>query len=277
MRNLIAFISKNSYFFLFLFFEVFSFSFLFRNNHFQRTAFFNSTNAISGNIYEQYSNLTDYFSLREVNQQLHEENQALRNKQLRTYRKLFARNIMVNDTVYEQKYLYKEAEVINNSVNNQNNYITLNIGALNGVESGMGVLGISGVVGVVKNVSDRYASVLSVLHLSASISSKLKNTDYIGSIQWDGINYREGILKDIPNHVDLKKGDTVVTSGYSAIFPEGVPVAIIKDVEEPEGENFYSIKVQFINDFKKLSKVYVVKNIYQEEQHLIESKGVKDD
>ena len=277
MRNLVAFISRNSYFFLFLFFEVFAFYLLFKNNHFQRTAFFNSTNALSGSIYNQYSNLTNYFNLLEVNQQLHEENKVLRSKQLRSYQKLFAKNIMKNDTIYQQKYFFTEARVINNSVSKQNNYLTLDVGTINGVESGMGVIGTNGIVGVVKNVSEHYASVLSVLHRSARISAKLKHTNYFGSIQWDGKDYRTGTLKDIPNHVKLETGDTIVTSGYSAIFPEGIPLAVIENFERPDGENFYAIDVRFINDFKSLSKVYIVKNIYQQEQQILEEKEEEND
>ena len=277
MRNLIAFISKNSYFFLFLFFEVLAFSLLFKNNHFQRTAFLNSTNVISGSIYQQYANLTDYLDLKEVNRQLQAENLLLRNRQLLSYQKLFGKNIIVNDTLYQQKYFYTEGEVINNSINKQNNYLTLNIGALNGIEAGMGVLGTNGVIGVVKNVSDHYASVLSILHRSAKISSKLKNTNYFGSLQWDGKDYQYGVLMDIPNHVDLKKGDTIVTSGYSAIFPEGLLVALVADYSKPEGENFYSIKVKFANNFKSVSKAYVVKNIHQKELQELEKKEEGDD
>lgn len=273
MRNLIAFISKYSFFFLFLILEVFAFYLLFRNNNFQRTVFLNSTNKVSGNIYESYSEWTDYLDLSVVNQQLAKENSRLRENQIKAYQRLFGENIMVNDTIYKRKYFYTKAKVINNSINKQNNYITLDIGASNGVKKGMGVIGPSGVVGVVKDVSTHFSSVLSVLHRSAKISAKLKNTNYFGSMQWNGENYQVGMLLDIPNHVDISKGDTIETSGYSATFPEGIVLGTILGFEKPDGENFYDISIKFINDFKHLTHVYVVKNNYQLEQQSLEEKS----
>ena len=277
MRNLIAFFSKYSFFFLFLTLEVFAFYLLFRNNNFQRTVFLNSTNQISGNIYESYSNWTDYLDLSVVNQELAEENSRLRDNQIKAYQRLFGENIMVNDTIYKRKYFYTHAKVINNSINKQNNYITLNIGSSNGVIKGMGVIGPTGVVGVVKNVSTHFTSVLSVLHRSAKISARLKNTNYFGSMQWNGQNYQEGVLLDIPNHVDISIGDTVETSGYSATFPEGILLGTITAFEKPEGENFYDISIKFINDFKHLTHVYVVKNNYQLEQQSLEEESEGED
>lgn len=201
---------------------------------------------------------------------LAEENKRLKENQIQSYQRLFGRNVMVKDTIFKQKYFYTVAGVINNSVNKQNNYLTINVGKNNGIENGMGVVSSNGVVGVVKNVSENYASILSLLHQDAKISAKLKKSNYFGSLQWDGEDYRMGILEDIPNHVAIKVGDTIETSGYSAIFPEGIPLAIIKTFQKIEGENFYAIKVQFTNDFKTLNKVYVIKNIYQEEQIKIE-------
>ncbi len=277
MRNLISFINKYSFFFLFLAFEVFAFYLLFRNNNYQRVSFLNSTNTISGSFYESYSELTDYVNLKEVNEALVEENEKLRAQQINAFQRLFGENIMVKDTIFKRKFRFAKAKIINSSTNRQNNYITLNVGSSNGIKSGMGVIGPSGVVGVVKNVSENYSSVLSMLHRSAKISAKLKNTQYFGSLQWDGRDYQEGILRDIPNHVNLRVGDTVVTSGYSATFPEGITVATIQNIDKPEGENFYKIRVSFINDFKNISQVYVVKNSYKLEQKNLEKTSLNSD
>ena len=122
-----------------------------------------------------------------------------------------------------------------------------------------------------KDVSANYSSVVSVLHRESKISVKLKKSDYFGSMQWDGEDYRLTVLKDIPNHVLLTEGDTVVTSGYSSIFPEWLPTAIIKTFEVPEGENFYEIKMQLLNDFRQLTYVYVVKNNTSMEVKQLES------
>lgn len=277
MRNLIAFISKYSFFFLFLIFEVFAFYLLFRNNHFQRSSFLNSTNEISGGIFQSYSELTDYVNLKEINKALAEENRQLREQQIISYERLFGENILIADTIFKRKYRYAKAKVINNSTNKQNNYLTLNIGKLNGIESGMGVISPSGVIGVVKDVSAHYSSVLSVLHTSSKTSTKLKKTKYFGSMQWDGKDYKKGILKDIPNHVNIAVGDTIVTSGFSSTFPEGLAVATVDSFDKPEGENFYNIQVNFINDFKNISYVYVVKHSYKLEQEQLENSSQTDD
>ena len=277
MRNLISFITKYSFFFLFLIFEVFAFYLLFQNNHFQRASFLHSTNSISGGIYTQYSEWTDYLNLKEVNIELSKENQLLRDHQLQSFQPLFGENVLIKDTIFKRRYHYKRAKVVNNSINKQNNYVTLNIGSLNGIESGMGVIGPQGVVGVIKNVSKNYASVLSVLHRSSKISAKLKKTQYFGSMQWDGIDYRKAKLYDIPNHVNLSLGDTIITSGFSATFPEGIAIATIESFEKPEGENFYDIRLDLINDFKQLTHVYVVKNNKLLEQKELEKTTEKDD
>ena len=271
MRNLITFIRKYSFFFLFLGMEALAFYLILKNNHFQGSSFLNSTNKVAGGIYSKYSDLTEYVNLKEVNNDLSNENKLLRENQLGSFVKVFSENIIVKDTIYKRKYLYTKAKVINNSTNKQNNYLTLSIGFNNGVKNGMGVIGPSGIVGVVKDVSANYSSVVSVLHRESKISVKLKKSDYFGSMQWDGEDYRLTVLKDIPNHVLLTEGDTVVTSGYSSIFPEGLPTAIIKTFEVPEGENFYEIKMQLLNDFRQLTYVYVVKNNTSMEVKQLES------
>lgn len=271
MRNLIAFIRKYSFFFLFLGVEALAFYLIFRNNHFQGSSFLNSTNAVTGGIYTKYSNLSDYLHLKEVNDALSDENNRLRDNQIQSFERLFGENIMVKDTVFKRKYLYTKAKVINNSTDRQNNYLTLSVGSRNGIKNGMGVIGPNGVVGVVKNVSEHYASVVSVLHREAKISVKLKKSQYFGSMQWNGEDYRMIGLKDIPNHVQLNEGDTVVTSGFSSIFPEGLNTAVIRTFEVPEGENFYQIEMELLNDFKQLSYVYVLKNNASSEINEIES------
>lgn len=277
MRNLIRFIDRYSFFFLFLLFEVFAFYLLFKNNHFQQSSFLNSTNSVTGNIYNNYSDFAAYLDLKQINQDLAEQNSDLLENQLNAHHKMFGANILVNDTIYERQYHYAAAKVINSSTNKQNNYLTLDIGFLNGIEPGMGVISTNGVVGVVKNVSKHYSSVLSVLHSSAKISAKLKHSNYFGSVQWDGDNYLEGILKDIPNHVKLVLGDTVVTSGYSATFPYNLTMGTISKIEKPEGENFYDLKIKFTNDFKNLSHVFIVKNTLKKERALLEGETEQAD
>lgn len=277
MRNLIRFIDRYSFFFLFLLFEVFAFYLLFKNNHYQQSSLLNSTNSFTGNVYSKYSDFTAYLDLRQINEQLAEQNSNLLENQLNAHHKLFGENIIVNDTIYERQYHYASARVINNSTNKQNNYLTLDIGERNGVKPGMGVISPSGIVGVVKNVSAHYSSVLSVLHSNSKISVKLKNSNYFGSVQWDGADYQVGILKDIPNHVSIALGDTIVTSGYSATFPVNLTIGIISKIEKPEGENFYELRIRFSNDFKNLSRVFIVKNNFKTEKEQLEEETTASD
>ena len=263
MRNLIAFIRKYSFFFLFLGVETLAFYLIIKNNHFQGSSFLNSTNSFTGGIYTQYSQWGDYLNLKEVNEALSAENRRLRENQIKSFERLFGENVLVKDTIFRRKYHYTKAKVINNSTHRQNNYLTISVGSKNGIENGMGVVGPNGVIGVVKNVSDHYASVVSVLHREAKISVKLKESAYFGSMQWDGEDYRTVMLKDIPNHVQLNEGHTVVTSGFSSIFPEGLNTAVIKTFYVPDGENFYDIKMELLNDFKQVSYVYVLKNNFK--------------
>lgn len=277
MRNLIRFINKYSFFFLFLIFESLAFYLLFRNNHYQQAAFFNSTNVVAGSLYSQYSELTDYFSLKEVNQNLSLENKRLREHKQKSFQKLYGPNYLANDTLYKRQYLYTKAKVINNSVNKRNNYLTLSIGSINGIEKGMGVLSPNGICGVVNQVSKHYSTVLSVLHTRAKISVKLANSNYFGSLQWDGKDFQYGTLEDIPNHVNIQIGDTILSSGYSATFPANIVVATIADFSQIEGENFYQIKVKFTTNFKNLSHVYIVKNIRRSEQLQLEQNTEEQD
>ena len=275
MRKLIRFIEKNSFFFLFLMFEVFAFYLLLKENSFQRTTFYNNINVINNQLHNQFSNLTDYLNLKEVNLELAEENRRLREQQLRSFKKLNTGNFLINDTIYQQKYLYTKGKIINNSTNKQNNYITLNIGSKDGIEESMGVVSSTGIVGIVKSVSHNFSTALSILHSSIRISVKLKTNDsygIFGSLHWDGKNYQQGLVTDIPNHVFIEKGDTIVTSGFSAIFPEGITVGTIERFEKPKGENFYKIRINFTTNFKNISHVYVIKNIQKNEQKELEVK-----
>ncbi len=271
MRNLIRFIDNNSFIFLFLFFEAFAFFLLFSNNQYQQSSFLSATNSFSGNIYERYSNLTDYLSLKEINEDLAEENSRLKSAESKSMYRVFGPNFYIDDTLYQSQYHYSAARIIKHSVNKQNNYISIDIGSNNGVEAGMGVIGPNGVIGVVKNVSHHYSIVLSVLHRDSKTSVRLAKNDYFGSLSWNGKDYRYGQLSEIPNHVKLNIGDQVVSSGFSSTFPPGVQIGEITEFSKPEGENFYSISIAFSTDFKRLSKVYVIKNLFKKELKQLEA------
>ena len=150
------------------------------------------------------------------------------------------------------------ARVINNSVNKQANYITLDKGSLSGVQPDMGVVSPDGIVGVVKSVSSHYATVIPVLNVKLQVSVMHKNSGYFCSLIWDGRKYSEAIVREIPEHVDIGVGDTIMTSGYSALFPAGVNVGTILEVNEPRGGGFKNLRLGLSTDFKKLSRVYII-------------------
>ena len=270
MKNLIRFLSKNSLLFLFLFLLFVSFTLLVQNNNYQNSKFFNSSNFLIGNLYATVNNVNDYFNLKEVNAELAEQNARLQTTQINTFSKVFGNTVSIADTTYSQKYVYTSAKAINNSTNKRENYITIDKGAINGIEAGMGVISAKGVIGTVKNVSENFCSVMSVLHEKNAVSTKIKKSGYIGSLVWELGNYRVAQLKDIPNHVELAPGDTIITSGYSSVFPAGIVVGWVKTFDLPEGNNFYNIDIELSVDYKSLSHVFIVKSLMKEEQKKLE-------
>lgn len=278
MRNFIQFLVKNSFVFLFLFLEVIAFTLLVKNNNYQGSKFFNSSNYLVGNLNESVSNVTEYFKLKTTNSELAQHNAELLSSTISSFTKVYGNTILIDDTSYFQKYIYTSAKVINNSTNRRENYITLNKGAINGIKTGMAVINSNGIVGIVKNVSPNFSSVISLLHQKMSISGKLKKSEYFGAVIWDSDenNHRTATLKEIPNHVEIQKGDTIVTSGFSAIFPEGLPIGTVQYFEIPKGNNFYKIIIELTTDFKQLSHVYVVKSLQNEELNKLEALNQED-
>lgn len=273
MRNLIIFIRRYFNFFLFLVILIFCLSLVLRRNDYQRTSFINSANSVSGYFFRKYNNIQYYFHLKKVNDSLASLNASLLNQLPVDFASPDTTSAVQTDTAGKRQYRYLPAEVINNSVNGLMNYITLYRGSDQGVETGMGVVGPQGIVGIVRRVSPHYAVVMSLLHKDMSISAKLLNTGNFGTVKWkpgsSGPFY--GILKDIPKNVAVHRGDSVMTSGYSAIFPPGLLVGYIEKVNELSASNFYEISIRFATNFRSLQYVYVIENFKAKEQHDVES------
>ncbi len=235
-------------------------------NNYQKTEFLNSSNAFTGNIYEKVSSTTDYLALAETNEELNKENTRLKNILGESYKMSADSSVFYNDTLYQQQYIYRTAKIINNSVNKQLNYITLNKGSLNGIRSEMAVVTDRGVVGVVKSVSKNFSTAISLLNSRISVSAKIKKNNYFGSLTWDGLDYKSARLYEIPVHVAIQVGDTIVSSGYSSIFPEGLLLGTIQEVLPSSGGNFHEIIVAFSNDFRSISYVKVIGDLMKEER-----------
>lgn len=276
MRSLILFIWKYYFFFLFLILEAFSVYFLVKNNSFHRTSFISSANHVSGSVLQTYSNINEYFHLKEANDQLAKENALFHSMELPSFIQSIGNTYTINDSIYQQQYEYTSAKVVNNSTNRRSNYLTLNKGSEQGIKPDMAVITSSGVVGIVKDVSDNFCSVMSLLHKDAKISSKIKHDGSFGPLSWTGEDYRYAVLTDIPTHVRLAKGDTIITSAYSVTFPEGIPVGTVESFERKSGEYFYTVKVKLSTDFKKLNYVYVITNNLKEEQEKLERMSQND-
>jgi rod shape-determining protein MreC len=270
MRSLLRFIVRFHFVLIFLLIESFSLFLLVRYNHYQRSTVVNSANRFSGKIYDNFSIVTDYFSLRRANLELANQNSNLLNRSKDAYKSNQVKLVEILDSLYFQQYEYRIAKVVNNSIVKQRNYLTLNKGSKHGIKPEMAVLGPTGIVGVVQQVSENYSSVISVLNSNLRVSGMLKNNKYFGSIQWDGRHYRHVMLREIPNHVEIEVGDTVITSGFSALFPSGVFIGTVSSVDEKQSGNFHNISVLLAEDFKNLSYVFVIGNLLKKEQKELE-------
>ncbi|HZH73733.1 MAG TPA: rod shape-determining protein MreC [Mariniphaga sp.] len=266
MKSLFRYLLRNYAFVLFVLLETLALTMVFNYNSFQKAKYLNSANQVSGMVYNLFNSVTSYFRLASDNRELAEEN-----ARLRTLLGNFLNRPVDSLSLYEpviqsdSSFRITTARVINNSVNRAFNYITLDRGRKHGIKPDQGIISSRGIVGVIGEASESYAMGLSVLNGRWSISAKLKNSGYYGSLHWDGTDYRYAILSEIPLHVDIALGDTVETSGYSAVFPEGILIGTISDFTEPDGENYYSIDVKLAVDFKSLSHVEVVEIFDKEE------------
>ncbi len=258
MRSLLRLLIKNYPFLLFLLLEVVSVVFIINYNSFQRASYFNSSNTVTASIYSSYSRIVQYFRLAKVNSDLNAENAELRNRIDQMESELL--NGATADLGNDSAFHYIPARVINNSVNRQQNYITLNKGRKDGVKPDQGIISSAGVIGIITAVSESYSMGLTVLNPRWSVSAKLKTSGYYGSLAWNGGNYRTAELNEIPFHVQLNQGDTVVTSGYSSVFPEGIMIGTIESLSRPEGENYYQIQVLLSADFKSVAHVEIIEN-----------------
>ena len=275
MRNLILFLTRNYYIILFIFLESLSIFLVFQNNHFQRSHFLNSSNAIAGNIYETYSGITDYFGLREKNDKLAEENVMLRNQLRQSSSNEIKSPLFVNDSLHGKQYIYLSSKVVNNSTNRRKNYLTLNIGSKQGVKSEMGVFCPEGIVGIVRDVSENFSSVMSVLHESTRVPVIIKKFGENSILTWNGDDEWHAQMERIPSHLELAKGDTIVTSSNSSIFPEGIMVGYVESFEKVAGNTFYNLTIKLSTDFNRLSYVTVVNNLMKEEQTTLENSTQK--
>ena len=271
MERLFLFVYKYRAFFTLLSLEVLCAWLIIQNNQYQSSKYFNTSNATIANAVATSTSVKQYFGLRDINRELAEENAKLHQLLAKQKNILLESKLSIVDSSKLKSFTYTSAKVINNSTNFSKNYITINKGEADGIAPGMAVISAKGVVGKVKTVSKHYAVVISMLNIDEQVSSVIKSSNYFCTSQWDGLDPQLVELKYVPRHVKLRVGDTVATSGYNAVFPEGVMIGIIKKYELKEEALFHDIKVELAQDFAQLAYVDVVKNSFKKERDSVEN------
>lgn len=275
MDSLLKFFYDNRAFFTFLTLELFCAFLIVQNNQYQSASYFNSSNRLVANINGFSQGMREYFSLLDINKEVADENARLRRKLEQRNQSIYSLETReIKDVAIINRFDYVSAKVVNNTTSFFKNFITINKGKDAGIEPGMAAISSAGAVGKVKSVSDHYSVLISLLNIDEQVSSVIKRTQNFGTVQWDGGDPRFANLKYIPRHVKPLAGDTIVTSGYNAVFPEGVFVGIIREVKLKEEAPFYDLKVELAQDFTKLAFVEIVKSNLKNEMDSLELKTI---
>lgn len=266
MRYLFDFLRKQYFYFLFLFLEIISLALLFNFNAYQNSAFAHFTSNLAGSVLDVSSSISDYFSLRQKNRMLSEDNAKLHSNLPSSFYSADSNSFYLHDTVYKLEYKYISAKVLSNSTNKRNNFLMLSKGTEQGIENHMGVIIGNRIVGQVVSVSEHFSWVMSLLNKDSKISGKFKKNNQLVNIEWNGGSYRLGDVKEIPKHVVIEKGDTIITSGNSDIFPAGLLIGTIDEFTITPDENFNKARILFSTDFNSLSYVEVIIDLMRKEK-----------
>jgi rod shape-determining protein MreC len=282
MRNVFLFIARFSNLLFFLFLQVLALSMLFRYNKFHQAAYMNVANEVTGRFYVRYNKIETYFSLQKENEKLRMQNADLLNKLKADFAapdssmQLVTDSFRVDSLEQYRKFLYLPAKIIGNAVDGQNNFITLHRGSNQGVDVNMAVIGPEGVIGKIVNVSPNMSVAMSLLHRKNSVVALLKKGGGFGEVTWDGKDPRFVTLSNIPRTIKVVKGDTVITSSYSDIFPPGKVVGYVAEVREDKSSSTYSLKLKTATDFYSVQHAFIVKNIQKAEMDSLMQKVKKD-
>ena len=254
MQTLLKILLRYSNFLVFIALEVAAFMLLSWNNAYPRSSIFSTANDVVAWQHEQISETKAYLNLRSQNEQLAAENAALRNR------------ISTMDSAQTGEIIsYVPAKVVQMTTDELHNYLTINRGSKDGIRRGQGIRNEDGAVGIVRTVGRNYSVVLPLINTHTNLSCRFAKNDYIGTLQWDGKDCRFAQLADVAAHMVVNQGDTIVTSGLSPVFPEGIPVGIVENSVLKEGDSYYTIRVRLYTNFKRLKYVEVVQNAAQQE------------
>lgn len=266
MRNIILFFAKHGSTFLFILLEIICFILIINFNNNQKSIYLHSSNLVSGKLYKEKQRLVDFFSLSEQLDSLQEENARLMRRVL--YHEGYGKSIEIDSGQFNFQLI--PAKIINQSINSRNNYLTINKGTSHGIRADMGVIDKNGIIGIIQGANTKYARVLSLLNSKSRISAKIKNKGYYGNIVWRNLDTQRLDLEAIPTHATVAVGDSIVTSGYSTMFPSDIFIGTIETYDTKKGASNYNITVKLNNNFSNLQHVFVIDNTAQNFQKTIE-------
>jgi rod shape-determining protein MreC len=271
MKNLLNFLKKFRDFLVFLFLQVFILSLFFNSKNYHKASFINSSSSVSGWMLNKRYGISKHFLLETQNDSLAHANAYLLENQSDDFYHLQNRIYSINDSLYEQQYEYIPATVINSTTNKRNNYITVNIGSLQGIEKEMGVISTDGIVGFVVDVSSHYSVIKTILSDKVNISVKLLEQKGVkGQIKWDGRDNTTCQLHGVTSDTRIEGNETVITRSSKGIFPEGIKIGTISNNVENNGSLTLDINIKLSTNFNTLSTVYIVNNLLKTEQLQLE-------
>ena len=254
MQTLLKILLRYSNFLVFIALEVAAFLLISMNNAYPRSSILSTANDFVAWQHAQISEINSYFGLKRQNEQLAAENAALRNQ-----------ISSMESTENDAPIRYENAKVVQMTTDRLHNYLTINRGAKDGIQRGQGVRNEDGAVGIVRTVGRNYSVVQPLINTQTNLSCRFAKNDYIGTLQWDGKDSRFALLADVASHMVVNPGDTIITSGLSPVFPEGIPVGIVENSTLKEGDSYYTIRVRLHTNFKRLKYVEVIQNAHQNE------------
>lgn len=276
MRRFLAFLIKRHIIVLFLILQGIALYLSAQQNAYQEAGYISSSSYWVGTYHRFVNNAVSFVQLSTVNDSIMAENAQLRSQLITSLRLDSSSKINLVDTALKQRYTYTWAKVINSTTHLSANYLIIDKGSKHGIKPRSGVMTATGVAGIVHQVSPHFSSVISVLNPKFRLSCIIEPLQYTGVIFWEGNDYIEGILNDIPRHLPVKKGMKIVTSPYSNLFPSGIPVGVITDFQLPPGSNTYKITVKLNADMRKLDYVYVIDDLLKEERATLEKQISED-
>jgi rod shape-determining protein MreC len=251
MQKLFLFFWKNHFTVLFIVLEVIAFSLLVSNNSFQQSRIHESSVTIAGTVYQFQHSYTQYLGLTEENEKLRQSNSELIQAQLNT--KNQRQNVHGNFQVIPTLAL-------SSTYQQENNYIIIDAGKSDGIKPASAVISTDGAVGIIHSVSENYSSIIPIIHGSSDISARLKNSSYFGQCKWGGIDPKTAELENIPNHVEIAEGDTIVTRGSGGVFPPNIIIGYAQESKKNESSGFQTVTVRLATDFRKIHSLFVIIN-----------------